>query len=291
MTLSFRISKIIFILICSIFFVSCWWNHEPIKSSAYISTVFEYVYAPGQNATQAKLSDKDNFVGEPTATKPWVYLGGFGGYIIAGFDHNVTNGEGADLEVFALQGTSPEPAVVWVMSDINSDGKPNDGWYELKGNQFGNSKRNYWLRYYKAVSNTKNITWKDSEGKIGELICGYGATNSNGWWWPATITDSVTFRGTRLPNSYDDNSMNGTQFWSVPHDRFTWGYAENLYGTDFETTDGGNKMDISNAVDSLGNTVNLSHIRFIKVQSAVFQQAGWLNEVSSEVRGAKDLRK
>jgi len=37
--------------------------------------------------------------------------------------------------------------------------------------------------------------------------------------------------------------------------------------------------------------VNLPHIRFIKIQTAVFQQAGWLNEVSTEVRGAKDLRK
>jgi len=44
-------------------------------------------------------------------------------------------------------------------------------------------------------------------------------------------------------------------------------------------------------VDSLGNTVTLTNIRFIKVQTAVLQQAGWLNEVSTEIRGAKDLRK
>ena len=77
----------------------------------------------------------------------------------------------------------------------------------------------------------------------------------------------------------------------VPRDRFTWGYAENVFGTDYETTVGGNKLDISNTVDAVGNSVNLPHIRFVKVQSAVFQQTGWLNEVSSEVRGAKDLRK
>jgi hypothetical protein len=77
----------------------------------------------------------------------------------------------------------------------------------------------------------------------------------------------------------------------VPKDRFTWGYAENVYGNDFDKTLVSNKLDISNAVDSLGNAVNLPHIRFIKVQTGVFQQAGWTNEVSSEVRGAKDLRK
>jgi hypothetical protein len=62
-------------------------------------------------------------------------------------------------------------------------------------------------------------------------------------------------------------------------------------GTDYDATVGANKFDISNAVDSLGNAVTLKSIRFIKIQTAVFQQAGWLNEVSTEVRGARDLRK
>jgi hypothetical protein len=64
-----------------------------------------------------------------------------------------------------------------------------------------------------------------------------------------------------------------------------------MYGTDYDSNVAANKLDISNAVDAAGNPVNLTSIRFIKVQTGVFQQAGWTNEVSSEVRGAKDLRK
>jgi hypothetical protein len=274
-------------------FISCKGGDDPSTNednSAYISQVFEYVYAPGQHAKIAKSTDITNFIGEPRTDK-WLYLGGFGGYVIAGFNHNVTNGDGVDFEVFALQGASPEPAVVYLMSDTNGDGKPNEKWYELKGNQFDNSKRDYWVRYYKAVSDTANITWLDSEGAKGYLKCGFGGTNSAAWWWPTTTTDSITFQGTRLPNAYDDNSADGAQYWVVPNDRFKWGYAENVYGTDYEKTIGGNKLDISNAVDSLGNAVSLPHIRFIKVQTGVFQQAGWTNEVSSEIRGAKDLRK
>jgi hypothetical protein len=176
------------------------------------------------------------------------------------------------------------------MSDTNGDGLPNETWYELIGNQFSNSKRNYWVRYYNAVSDITNITWKDSEGNKGELKSGYGSNYTSSWWWPFTTTDSITLQGTRLPNSFDDNSSNGTQNWVVPTDRFTWGYAKNLYGTDYDSDLGANKFDISNAVDALGNKVNLPNIRFIKIQTAVFQQAGWLNEVSTEVRGAKDLR-
>jgi len=264
---------------------------EPlIENSAYISEVFEYVYAPGQHAKLAKATDITNFIGKSVNDK-WLYLGGFGGYVIAGFNHNVLNGDGDDFEVFSLAGASPEPAIVYVMSDGNGDGKPNETWYELKGNQFVNSQRNYWVRYYKANSDTTNITWKDSKGNVGELVCGYGAKNSAGWWWTSTTTDSITFSGTRLPDAYDNNSTTETPYWSVPHDRYTSGYAENVYGSDYENLLGGNKLDISNAVDSAGNSVNLSNIRFIKVQTGVFQQAGWTNEVSSEVRGAMDLRK
>lgn|GEM_PF-5835463 len=78
----------------------------------------------------------------------------------------------------------------------------------------------------------------------------------------------------RLPDAYDNLSTSDTPYWTVSTDRFTWGYAENVYETDYETTVSGNKLDISNAMDSVENTVILPHFRFIKVQTAVFQQAG-----------------
>jgi hypothetical protein len=137
---------------------------EPEVNSEFITEVFEYVYAPGQHAGLAKPTDIQFFIGNPANHTGWVYLGGFGGYIVAGFDHDILNGEGPDFEVFSLKGAMPEPAVVYVMQDTNGDGLPNEDWYELKGNQFENSKRNYWVRYYKATSETANITWLDSEG-------------------------------------------------------------------------------------------------------------------------------
>ena len=293
--MNYRPKLSFYLLIFCLQFVltSCWWIQEPSKFSAYITNVFDYVYAPGQHALLAKKTDISNFIGEPTNDKGFLYLGGFGGYVVAGFDHNVVNGDGFDFEVIALKGASPEPGIVYVMSDTNGDGLPNETWYELKGNQFSNSKRHYWVRYYKAVSDTTNITWKDSDGKTGVLKSGYTATYNTkytaSWWWSVTTTDSITFYGTRLPDSYINTSTTDVQNWIVPPTLFTWGYAKNLYGTDYDSDLGANKFDISNAVDSLGNSVNLPNIRFIKIQTAVFQQAGWLNEVTTEVRGAKDL--
>jgi len=279
----------IFLLIVALF--SCDEPEVPTEdNSAFITTVFRYVYAPGQHAANVLPADSANFTGNPSETNSTVFLGGFGGYIEAGFDHNVINHDGPDFEVFAMKSSAPEPAVVYVMQDTNGDGKPNEIWYQLKGSQYENSKHAYWVRYYKAKSGDSNISWLDSEGVRGELKSGYGATNTSGWWWPATITDSITFYGTRLPDSYENTGAGEAQFWAVPAGKFEWGYAENNSGTDYDKENGSNKLDISNAVDPQGNSVSLSHIRFIKIQSAVFQQAGWLNEVSPEVTGAKEIK-
>jgi hypothetical protein len=48
-------------------------------------------------------------------------------------------------------------------------------------------------------------------------------------------------------------------------------------------------FDIDNAVAADGTPAELTSIRFIKVQTSVFQRAGWMNEISTEVMGAKDL--
>ena len=256
----------------------------------YITRIFEYVYAPGQHASLALPADTVYFKGNPSLHSKWVYLGGFGGYITGAFERNVINGEGADFEVFALRGSSPEPAIVYVMQDENGDGFPNETWYELKGSQNDSTLRNYWVRYYKPEADSANVRWRDSLGETGELLSAYGAGNSAKWWWASITTDSITFNASRLPDAYINQSTAQVQLWTVPRDRFQWGYAENIYGTDFDNVKGSNRLDISNAVDSLGNAVSQPEIRFIKVQTAVFQRAGWTNEVSAEVRGAGEIQ-
>lgn len=280
-----------FLLAASIFlFLSCDndgpENEEPESLSEYISQVFEYAYAPGQHAQYVKKTDGDNFIGKPTVD---VYLGGFGGYIVAGFDHDVTNESGYDFEVFS-NGVAPEPAIVYVMCDENNDGLPNETWYELKGSEFENkgTMPEYTVTYYKAQNAEANITWKDNYSGAGELISTYNGAWTYNWWWDDAV-DNVTFTGTRLPDAYVPQTTGETTIWSVPDNMFLWGYAENNEGEDYSSDSKSNKFDIANAVDGNGASVNLPHIRFIKVQTAVFQQAGWLNEVSAEVKGARDL--
>lgn len=260
--------------------------------SPYITKVFDYQYGPGQNATLIAADWKgSDFIGEPwTGSKTYTSLGGWGGYIIAGFDHTIKNGEGADFAIFAQPGAGSEPGVVYVMNDSNNNGIPDDGeWAEIKGSEFNNSEtiHDYQVTYYKPVDNG-NVTWKDNLGNGGELIPHYG---SSSWWWSGYGDKTeVQFTGEKLPDAYINTSTQvNVENWAVRPGLFTSGYAECYFNLDYNNSLKANLFDISDAVDKAGNKVNISGITFLKVQSGVFQIAGWLNEVSPEISGAADL--
>lgn len=265
--------------------VSCEGSEVATVEDNYLVKVFEYVYAPGQHAQLAMMSDTSKITGDPTENS-FVYLGGFGGYFSAAFARAIVNETGDDFAVWSLKGASAEPAIVWVMTDLNGDGLPNETWYELKGSEFENSLRNYTVTYTRTDT---CVNWFDSNGSSGQLIPGYGATDSRNWWWVDQSTDTVSFTCTLLPNVMEDVDTASTQSWVNVSKGFEWGYAENLLGADYNMSDGYNTFDISNAVDADGNPVILNKIRFIKVQSSVFQIAGWLNEISAEIKGASEL--
>jgi len=281
-----------FLVSCLLFSCS---NKEQLNvkgNSPYITKVFEYKFAPGQDASIIPQSAKgDDFIGQPFINnKGLIYLGGWGGCIIAGFDHQVKDGPGYEFAVFTEPGAGSEPGVVYVMNDLNGDGLPNDGdWIELKGSELNNSEtiRNYQVTYYKPVYNG-NVTWNDNQGNQGELTPCYP---SGSWWWSGYGDKTeMVFSGVKLPNSYENKPIQaGTENWVPRPGLFSFGYAKCYGNTDWNSSLKANLFDISNAVDSSGNPLTLTGINFIKVQSGVFQIAGWLNEVSTEISGAADL--
>jgi len=261
-------------------------------SSPYIAKVFDYQYGPGQHASLIPSSEKAaSFVGEPWSNgKSFTSLGGWGGYLIAGFDHAVSNANGPDIAIYTQPSVSSEPGVVYVMTDTNNDGLPNDGsWYELKGSEYNNSEtiHNYQVTYYKPTV-SGYITWKDNKGHQGTLVPGFG---SESWWWSGYgDKSSITFDGERLPDAYINTAKaSEEELWMVRPGLFQFGYAECYFNTDCNSKLKANFLDISSAVDASGQPVNLSKINFIKVQSGVFQVAGWLNEISTEISGAADI--
>lgn len=276
-------------------------------NSPYISRVYEFCPAPGQF-----LNDVPEVIGDPVATaseqlvgeeRPgMVSLGAFGGYIIFGFDHPVVNVVGEpDFRVYGnavltseQQHTgSAEPGIIWVSQDSNGNGLPDDEWFELEGSEFERETRGLTVTYFrpsadhvaipdperKFVVDAEYIPWECSDGSSGWLEKNNQHDQS---YWPDWITDeSITFTDvTRLPDNAVDSNGKGTSYTAYFYD---WGYVDNRPVTDPEG------FDISRAVDKEGRPVLLTHIHFIKVQTAVRQTLGWLGESSTEVSGAEDL--
>lgn len=275
--------------------------------------VYDYTPAPGQfinelktggfDGTQttpeaaiayaeARMSEKDSN-GNPNPI--WVSLGGFGGYIVVGFDHSIDNSGEYDLGILgnSFSGSS-EPGIVWVMQDENGDGLPNDTWYELAGSETGKAEtiQNYEVTYYRPTGTQMAVQWTDNLGNSGQIDY-LKQFHQQDYYYPLWIeADSYTLRGTCLaPRNYD--ASNNGSYWV--NAEYEWGYADNFSPVDREgegdnsnATANTNHFKISNAIDIDGEPISLDYIDFVKVQCGVNTKSGWLGEVSTEVFGFFD---
>ena len=260
-------------------------------SASVFSEVVEYLPAPGQFIGDMKTG---GFTGEELTAEDarvyaekrlqqnnWVSLGAFGGSIVVVFDHSIANNDDYD---FAIKGNSfdgsSEPGVVWVMQDENGNGLADDTWYELKGSETGldTTYQEYEVTYYRPTSSGMPVAWSDNKGGSGTIDY-LASFHNQPSYYPTWITeDSYTLRGTRLEARNYDKSGNGSM-WIQP--AYDWGYADNASTKDCE--DAVNSFDIANAIDAMGESVELDYIDFVKVQSAVQSKSGWLGELSTEV--------
>lgn len=266
------------------------------SDSVTFTKVYEYMPAPGQYINlEEDYQTMDEACEKAFArleSNYYVSLGGFGGYIVVGFDHSIYNDGDYNIGILGNSfETSSEPAVVWVMQDENGDGQPNDSWYELKGSEYGleGTWSDYQVTYYRPEQTCMDTPWTDSMGESG-VVSYIAAYNKQDYYYPTWIEeDSYTLTGTRLEaNNYE---VDGT--WNNgPYD---WGYADNYSTIDmYESIDGygnlqTNKFKISNAVKADGSAANLEYIDFVKVQCAVNASSGSLGEISTEVCGFIDL--
>ena len=283
------------------------------SSKADWNKVFDYTPAPGQFINELKTG---GFDGTQTTREAaiayaearmgevdrdgnpypnWVSLGGFGGYIVVGFDHSISNSGDYDLGILgnSFSGSS-EPGIVWVMQDENGDGQPNDTWYELAGSETGKATtiQDYAVTYYRPSGACMPVQWSDNLGNSGEIDY-LTQFHRQDYYYPLWIEeDSYTLTGTCLePRNYDA-SGNGSYWVNAEYD---WGYADNFSpidrmgeGDNSNAVANINYFKISNAIDFECQPINLEFIDFVKVQVGVNAKSGWLGEISTEVFGFYD---
>lgn len=274
-------------------------------SNATWNSVLEYTPAPGQFINELKTGGFDGsqttmesaiaYAEERLRAEHWVSLGGFGGYIVVGFDHSIDNSGDYDIGILgnSFSGSS-EPGIVWVMQDENGNGLPDDTWYELAGSETGKAEtiQNYAVTYYRPSGTMMPVLWIDNLGNSGEIDY-LTQFHRQDYYYPLWIeSDSYTLTGTCLaPRNYDA-SGNGSYWVNAEYD---WGYVDNFSSIDRLTGDenatadaNANHFKISNAIDCECEPIHLEYIDFVKVQVGVNAKSGWLGELSTEVCGFYD---
>ncbi|NRS88676.1 hypothetical protein HNQ02_001594 [Flavobacterium sp. 7E] len=250
-------------------------------STEFITKIMEYKPAPGQfiNAGFGTPEYAEKIIGNKTNT---LSLGAWGGYVIFSFDHTIENRvDQKDFVVYgnAFKGLS-EPGIVQVSFDENGNGLADDTWYELAGSNY--FKERTILNYETTYVNPEeyaNVLWTDNKGSADNVTVNtYHKQN----YFPLFIAEKkeVKFKGTRVfpivnPGSY------------VTIDALEWGYVDN-YDAEYSTY-GGNAMEIDWAVNIQSKSVKLKGIDFVKIYTGAQYNAGWLGELSTEVKGASDL--
>ena len=216
----------------------------------------------------------------------YVSLGGWGGYIVVGFDHSIVDGEGCDLIVKGnMHEGSSEAGIVWLSQDTNGNGLPDDEWYELRGSEWDapTTWRDYAVTYYAPAADEMDILWRDNRGEQGRIARVDAHLQPS--YYPAWADkESLTLYGTRLESRTTQDAVTGN-YVNAP---FAWGYADNIGSDVCADDDQSNAFDIANAMTADGSAAKLQYIDFVKIQSAINTTAGHLGELSTEVCGVRE---
>ncbi|MDR2497238.1 MAG: T9SS type A sorting domain-containing protein [Tannerellaceae bacterium] len=289
------------------------------SQSPYIYKVYDYAPAPGQFINELPeyepgdtKSDMIRKADEAIANnnRGMISLGGYGGYVLFGFDHLVENKAGRyDFKVMGnafvananpnpeapRDGGSCEPGIVMVAYDANGNGLPDDPWYELAGSEYGRPTtiHDYRITYhrpdedklrepdpdYRYINDLTYLRWTTNGHGDGYL---FRNIFHNQPYYPQWLDDdSLVFSGTKLADNYVDESGNGSYYVQYA---YPWGYVDNFPNADLRSG-----LSIEWAVDGEGKAVHLPGIHFVKVYTGVNQYCGWLGETSTEILGAEDL--
>lgn len=261
--------------------------------------LFDYSPAPGQFINNPAIGTPEAASKILTTDNNLVSLGAWGGTIILGFEKPVKNHPGnpygIDFTIFgnAFSGSS-EPGIVWVMNDENGNGLPDDTWYQIAGSSYFHPKTIHNNRLSWCRQPDGSAIWKDSQGKSGALIKNEFHLQP---YYPDSQVfknypqDSVSFTGTHLV--HPSFILNG----QIVLPSLAFGYADNQpvargvsptipdnpYTPGIREGAGGDPIDISWAVDPLGNYVDLDEIHFVKIVTGALSDLGVLGEISTEI--------
>lgn len=283
-----------------------------IHHNLWATKILELLPAPGQFTNTPTSALKDAEAALERRNGCVASLGSFGGYIVYGFDAPIKNDPrnpyGIDFQISGNPLNAgnrsswwSEAGAVQVMKDLNGNGLPDDGeWYELAGSDYwlSSTYRNIEVTYYNpGYQQRYTVPFTTNKGFDGAVLTNnfhrqaYYPLPEN---YPASARDQITLTGNLIKGVLDKRSPSFIEYYRGP----AFGYCDN-WGSTLEpenivnpynqkiTYAGDEKrpqdgFDISWAVDKDGNHVELDQIDFVRVYCALWANAGWLGEASTE---------
>lgn len=302
-------------------------------ATPYITKVLEYLPAVGQFVNELPEYE-DGDTQEAMNAKALEYLadnqrslvtlGGWGGYIVVGFDHTILNVPGKrDFRVLGnafyandnkdpYDGGSCEPGIIMVAYDANRNGKPDENeWYEIQGSAHVDHTKEPWFDMIKKVPGSDmNFYYRDYEMTyerptkeeftdtgvpfVGIVNYVHWTDNRGGkGWLPKNTFHKQTYYPKWIKG--DKYTLRGTRLPQNSRDqsgvgryfvlfKFRYGYVDNEKNNLDDSA-----IDIDWAIDKYGRKVHLPGVDFIRVHTGINQVNGWLGENSTELSGINDL--
>lgn len=178
---------------------------------------------------------------------------------------------------------------------VDKNSYHNHSWFPLVVNYFANRSINSKtcqpvdrisdLDFVKRVPSSINVTYTDGTTKT--------ASNTALLYFDGVkyVSNGTLTNNTQFVFGYADVHPNRTSNFTTAYNPYSLnGVANNTqYNTATTGTGGGDPIDISWAVDTNGEPVNLDNIRFVRVYTGVQQMNGVFGEISTEVLGLKPV--
>jgi len=291
--------------------------------------VLDYDPAPGQFVNVFGLDDPARALGSPVGggtavagNSSVVTLGGFGGTLVLGFDHTVTddaaNPFGMDFIVYGNAFWSAgnpnlrfgEPGVIEISRDTNSNGMPDDTWYLIPGSLISDPNAQWFVQTWddnlldntfppiQTSTNGVDLSWIPpgrsgvwtSEGYLlPDLFTGSvlpnplgTAATQEGIFGYTDLSPTLVLGDLNGDNVEDDPFIKPEDFYTIPDDPFTIGVTAG--------SGGGDAMDIAWAIDPVtGAPANLGGFDFIRIRTGVDIIRDDTGEVSTEIDAVADV--
>ncbi len=288
----------------------------------FANTVMEFEPAPGQFVNHPDFNDPARALGPPSGggtsapnNSSIVSLGGFGGYIVLGFDHTIfddpLNPFGMDAIVFGNAhwvGGNPnrhwaECATIEISLDENENGLADDPWYLIPGSHVINPTLQLTTMGWDDDTEDDGFppenelwippgysgTWETEAFALPGSVFGPTVVlnpivngQSEGIFGYADYSPTLVLGDVNAANVVDDATLSPDEFYTSPDDPLTVGMTAG--------SGGGDAFDIAWAIDPItGHPAALFGFDFIRITSAVNSVSPVFGEKSAEIDAVADV--